>query len=184
MLASLKRLKAGARPDDWIPRITEVIKNASNALNDLRRVSRDMHPAAIEHLGLMKAIESLLENFESSNQTIIDSQVAFDERGLDGETQVHVYRMIQECLTNISRHAKAETCRVALWSADEALHILIEDDGIGMDSGSRRTGQGSGLGLFSIDERVRIVNGTWECLNAQFGGLRVKITIPCSSEGG
>src|SRR5690606_31903384 len=79
----------------------------ATAIGELRRISRDMHPSAIEHLGLAGALQGLLANLEAEGFDI-RTQIAFDEDALLPEAKLHIYRVVQEGLANIVRHADAD----------------------------------------------------------------------------
>ena len=89
--------------------IGECVSASTTALNGLRRISHDMHPAMIEHFGLEKAIRNLFENFETSQKMHTRLDLDFNATALSRDTELHVFRIIQECISNISRHA-AVTC--------------------------------------------------------------------------
>ena len=96
------------------------------------------------------------------------------------ELEVCAYRIVQEALTNIAKHAEATSCRVYLQRLAHALLISVEDDGKGIDRAERI---GSGLGLISIRERVAGFGGTFRLENANGRGTRLTVEFPVSTSG-
>ncbi len=176
--AGLKKLNGHDQSASSKADLSQIIQDSSRILKELRRISHDMYPAAIEHLGIIKAMQSLFERFENSTQIGTQAKLDFDESRLDGDTQLHVYRIVQVCLANIGRHSLAKKCVIEMNQTGDNLQIRMEDDGVGLKHEEGSTDSNHGLGLVSIEERVRIVNGKWQSDHGLLGGLRVNISIP------
>lgn len=176
VLNNLKRLMDIDLPAGIKASIGECVGAATTALNGLRRISHDMHPAMIEHFGLEKAIHNLFDNFEKSEKIRTRLDLDFDETSVPRDTQLHVFRIIQECISNISRHAAATCCELTIKAKGNRLEIVIEDDGVGLQP--QAVDEPNGLGFVSIDERVRTLGGTWEKTEGLLAGLRVCISVP------
>jgi signal transduction histidine kinase len=150
---------------------------ADGALQTIRDVSHLLHPAVLDDLGLPAAIDWYLQGFGRRHaiQVALDHQMS--TRRLPAEIETHAYRVVQEALTNVAKHANATSCRVALSCAGKELQISIEDDGRGFDAGAR---DGTGLGLIGIRERIAQIGGRLEIASSPRGGtaLRARIPVP------
>lgn len=184
VLGNLKRLGRETGPGNWKQAIPGLIQSATTALDELRRISKDMHPASISHLGLEKAIEALFENLESSSQIETGLTLSLDESRLTNEAKLHVYRIVQECLSNISRHSGATRCRASIVEEAGILTLTLEDDGAGLETGNAKGLPTSGLGFTSIEERVRSLNGRWDVSNGEWGGMKIDVMIPMPCAAG
>ena len=107
-----------------------------------------------------------------------------DER-LAPETEAAVYRIIQEALTNVAKHAKATSCRVYLQRLTNTLLVTIEDDGVGFDPADTRSADGThGLGLVGIRERVAQLHGTVRLESGPGKGTRLTVEVPAEARAG
>jgi PAS domain S-box-containing protein len=144
--------------------------------NDIHSLSRQLHPSILEDLGLTKAVESLCALF--SNREGIE--VAFTAENIPGtlpkDISLSIYRIIQEGLNNIAKHACARRARVALQRTDGRFCLSISDDGIGFDAAEMR--QKPGLGLLSMRERVRIIHGVLRITSEPKKGTTITIQVP------
>lgn len=178
VLGNLKRLGRETGAGNWKQAMPGLIQSATTALDELRRISKDMHPASISHLGLEKAIEALFENLESASQIETSVKLSVDESRLSDEAKLHIYRIVQECLSNISRHSGASRCHASIVDGDTTLTLTLEDDGAGLENGNPKELPTSGLGFTSIEERVRSLNGRWDVSNGEMGGMKIDVVIP------
>ena len=141
----------------------ELLLYLDGVIDDVRRLSRDLSPAILEDLGLQSALKYLI-NGVSKHYTV--SQ-AFEVEDLDqlfpAEAQIIIYRIFQECLTNISKHADATEVSIAVKEHDGLISLMIEDNGAGFDPALvlARRATGRGLGLAALDERARMLGGLW-----------------------
>jgi signal transduction histidine kinase len=130
---------------------------ADGALHTIRSVSRLLHPAVLDDLGLAAAIEWYAQEFARRHGIRVDVRHSLSNCRLPTEVETTVYRIVQEALTNVARHAGATSCRVAMSLCGEDLKVVVEDDGIGFDVAARK---GAGLGLIGIRERVGELGGS------------------------
>lgn len=177
VLGDLKKMRQDTPPKDWRRSIGKLVASATSAIEELRRISRDMHPSAISYLGLEKALGTLIENFEHSSGIDVDTEISLDESSLTSDKKLHLYRIVQECLSNVVRHADAKAITVSVYQGHGVTNVIIEDDGIGMIVSPTLERSTFGLGLTSIEERVRSLEGTWEISKGGMGGTRVTITF-------
>lgn len=178
VVGQLKQLSSGGNRPDVSKLIAQSLQSAGDALNDLRRILQDLYPVSLDHLGLMKSIQNLFETLELTQQIDTQLDLKFDEAQLSRPAQLHIYRILQECVSNISRHSEASRCICSIAASQGALNIAIEDDGIGPGAASDRQKAGGGLGLISINERVRALNGTWIISTAQPEGTLIRMRVP------
>ena len=158
----------------------ELLLYLDGVIDDIRRLSRDLSPAILEDLGLQSALQYLINGF-SKHYTV--SQ-AFEVEDLDqlfpAEGQIIIYRIFQECLTNISKHADATEVFIAVKEYDGLISLMIEDNGAGFDPAVvlARRASGRGLGLAALDERARMLGGTLEIRSQPGAGTMMTCIIP------
>lgn len=153
----------------------------ATAHEEVRRLARGLRPGVLEELGLVAAIERLCEDFEQVHGVTVRLKVSAAASGkLSLPVETSLYRILQESLTNVARHAHANSVNVTLTRTGDMVTLIIEDDGRGMHDisyGLSTLGRRS-LGLDSIRERALMLEG--ECIihNAEGGGLLVQVTLP------
>ena len=142
----------------------ELLHYLDGVIDDIRRLSRDLSPAILEDLGLQSALKYLIDGV-SKHYTVSH---AFEVEDLDhlfpSEAQIMIYRIFQECLTNISKHAGASEVSIAVKEKDGFISLVFEDNGAGFDPSQvlARRASGRGLGLAALDERARMLGGDSE----------------------
>jgi signal transduction histidine kinase len=166
-------------PEPLPPSTQARLEEARHAVHELsgrvRALALDLRPAVLDDFGLIAALEGLLERY--TRQTGI--AVEFVHAGVEGERfrpQVEVagYRIIQEALTNVARHAAVRQASVTVEASDGTLQVLIEDEGAGFDVSAVR----AGAGLGGMRERVTILAGELEIVSAPGSGTRVSAQLP------
>jgi PAS domain S-box-containing protein len=156
--------------------IAGVIELTDSIAVDLRRVSHGLHPSSLDLLGLGPAIRQLCADFSGRQSTAVTCEVQNVPRDLDHAVAISLYRVAQECLRNVLTHSHAAHARVELSSAGDEIRLRITDDGMGFDrEAARRTG---GLGLASMEERLRLAGGKFAIASAPGNGTRVEATVP------
>ncbi len=157
----------------------EARRLADLALQQVRDLSQLLHPAMLDDLGLPDTIAWYLGAF--SARAGIRAEFAhegMDER-LAGEIETCLYRIVQEAVTNVARHADASWCRVSLQRLPAVVRVTIEDDGRGFDPGKEpAAGTRRGLGLLGIEERVSGFNGSMNIETSPGAGTRLTIELP------
>jgi PAS domain S-box-containing protein len=178
----IRAIERGLRDDqqDLKAGCVELLLYLDGVIDDIRRLSRDLSPAILEDLGLQSALQYLINGF---NKHYTVSQ-AFEVEDLDrlfpAEAQIIIYRIFQECLTNISKHAAATEVSVAIKEHNGLIYLTIEDNGAGFDPAVvlARRATGRGLGLAALDERARMLGGTLEIRSQPGAGTRMTCVIP------
>lgn len=146
----------------------------------LRRISHQMHPAILEQFGLSAAIESLCEEFEGQMKVTVRFAAEGVPEQLDRNLALCLYRVCQECLRNVEKHAEAERVEVVLTGGEGWLRLLVEDNGKGFAGGRPR----QGLGLYSMQERLQLVGGALTMGSTEGEGAWVEAAIPLREESG
>jgi len=162
-----------AECDQMLIYINEVTEN-------VRRLSRDLSPSILEDLGLSAAIRWLVET--STNHSDITSSLDMMEieNLFSQESQVTLYRIIQECLTNISKHAQASHISIAIAEQDGQVFFCVKDDGQGfdLDEVSGKDPSSKGLGLATMYERILMLRGSLDIWSKRGAGTRVSFAVP------
>jgi signal transduction histidine kinase len=154
------------------PRIGELAQQASELCSDIGRIARRLDSSIVETLGLAPALESLCIEFSRIGFLPIDFQKAHS-CALEAQTALNLYRIAEEALWNVIQHSDAERASVRLIGGRRAVILTIRDSGRGFD-----TAQQMGLGLLSIQERVRRLRGTFHLKSQPQHGTELRITIP------
>lgn len=152
---------------------------ADGALHSVRDLSHLLHPSLLDDLGLPAAIDRYLRGISQRHGLSVDlMQENMDER-LQPEVEVCAYRIVQEAVTNVVKHAHATRCHVHLLRKTDLLEVTIEDDGCGFDTAAPPSPERPrGLGLLGIRERVATLRGTLRIISAPDTGTRVTVEMP------
>ncbi len=162
--------------DDAREKLRTVRDQAASLAEDLRRVAYRLHPSVLDHLGLGVALRAYVNEFTRSTQIHVDLSIDGIPRDLPNQIASCAYRIAQEALRNVSKHAQAERVEMILRIEGSFLTLLIRDEGVGFDLPSARP-QG-GLGLIGIEERVRLVGGSVSFETAPGCGTSVRVRLP------
>jgi signal transduction histidine kinase len=183
-LAGLRVLLSGARRSGDAQRLREAVDEAldivTGGVANLRALITDLRPAALDEIGLAAALESLADR--AAHQLDVEVELDLDlahERGdeasrLTREIESVAYRLVQEALTNVSKHAGAERACVRLRESRDALEIVVFDEGRGFETAERA----DGFGLVGMQERVALVHGALDVRSAPGQGTTVTARIP------
>ncbi|MBA4419385.1 MAG: hypothetical protein C0392_15995 [Syntrophus sp. (in: bacteria)] len=165
-----------AKCPDMVPEIDTLKEQIVNLSAALHHLSRDLHPSIIDDLGMAKAIESECTRF--AQQEGMD--VSFMTRGVPNkvnkEVSVPLYRIVQEALRNVVKHAQTRKARVSLIGSTRVLRLYIEDEGIGFDPKFIKARKG--LGIASMKERVRLLRGAISVESSSGRGTMVLVEVP------
>jgi signal transduction histidine kinase len=152
------------------------IKNINDAINEVRSISRSLVPVALGDLGLIPSIKDLVENIRKTK--LFDISFSYSklvERVLTEPQKLTVFRIIQEQVNNIQKHAAARSAKVALTLSKDEIQLVIQDDGKGFDCKSAKS---SGLGLINIKSRVELFDGSMQLQSEEGEGCELLIQIP------
>jgi signal transduction histidine kinase len=145
-----------------------------SALDDVRRLTTELRPPALDDYGLQPALERLTELVASSSGLDVQLNVR-STAALPPEFETALYRIIQEALTNIVKHAAASSVSVLVLDVEDGVRTVIEDDGAGFDASDVREGA---LGLLGMRERVSLLGGRFEVESARGTGTTLIVDLP------
>jgi signal transduction histidine kinase len=156
--------------------LTRLQGQANDLADDLRRLSHELHPGVLRHAGLAAALQARCAELARQHGLEVAFAAEGDLDGLPPEVALCLYRVAQEALHNVAHHAGARRVRVTLARAAGALELSVRDDGQGFDlAEARRAG---GLGLISLDERVRLVRGSVRIDTRPQWGTELRVQVP------
>ncbi len=171
---SLLRLGFGHNPE--LLRLAESMGGLlDDTMETVRRISSNLRPAALD-LGLVAALEWLAEDLETRSGICCRLDIGEDDIELDEDRATVVFRVVQESLTNVVRHAEASEVRITLRSAETHLNLQIQDDGRGFNP--KAPSPSRGFGLLSMEERVRALGGHLRLDTSPGAGVGLSISIP------
>jgi signal transduction histidine kinase len=150
----------------------QTVVGLEEQITELSRLINDLRPATLERLGLPGALEALAEESANRGDFEIETAIAVEAR-LSGDEERGVYRLVQEALTNVVKHAGAKRVEVTVRTADGKVAIAVADDGSGFDPAL-----GPGRGLLGMRERVQMLGGTIEIDSRPDAGTRVTASLP------
>jgi len=152
----------------------------NDAIEEVRSISRALHPFQLEELGLTKAIENVVNQLDESTDIFISSEVDNIQNVFKSEQEVNIFRIIQESLNNIIKHANAQAARVEVIKEAKQVQIIIKDNGKGFDF-SERYNDFKSLGLKTLKERTKLLNGSMKIDSEKNKGTTLAFTIPLAA---
>jgi len=159
--------------------LVQMGKKAEQLTTELQRLAHQLHPSLLEHVGLEAAIREYLDEFSTRNGLTTEIVVRELPSGISLEQATCLYRVLQESLQNVKKHAKAVNILVRLQPTRNGLELCIQDDGLGLNQPEEGT-RPKGLGLTSMAERVKALHGTF-CVKSTAGfGTEIHAWVPLS----
>ena len=174
--AARRRLASGIGIEPVTADLERLQRKTADLADAIREVSHGLHPAALEHGGLVAALKSFATEFGPLAELEILITAPDDAAGLAPDVALALYRVVQEAIRNIARHSGARRAEIILTVGAETVELLVKDEGRGFDL-SRSRG-GAGLGLVSIEERVRLLQGEVLVTSRPGHGTDVLVSIP------
>ena len=157
--------------------LVELQQQTLKLARNVRQLSHDLHPAVLQHLGLVKGLTWYCGELGRAHRVAITCTAEGDFGAITPDAALCVYRIAQEALRNVIAHARASRADVRLFQLGDQAQIMITDDGRGFDAASR-VERDTGLGLVSMSERARLIGGTVSILSRPNRGTQVEATIP------
>jgi signal transduction histidine kinase len=163
--------------------LADARSTTDEAIQSVRHLSQLLHPAMLDEFGLAVTLDAHVRSF--SQRTGISAELVQDGMNtrIAPDLEICVYRVVQEALTNVAKHAQARSCRVFLHRLSHSLLVTVEDDGKGMPSTERRSADNEppGIGLVGVRERVTRLGGRVEVESGAAKGTRLTIELPMSA---
>jgi PAS domain S-box-containing protein len=172
----------GAKPDAQKKRCQRLIQTVEEMADNVRKTTSYLRPDLLDHLGLVPALEWSIHDFTARRT---ETEVAFQTLGLkkrlNPKIELALYRLFQECMTNISKHAKATRVEIMLTYSHPRVIFIVRDNGVGQELSKRGTATGKapgGIGLLSMKERVASLGGSIDIGSAPGKGTTIRAEIP------
>jgi signal transduction histidine kinase len=160
-----------------LTRLKESIQLINDGVKAVRTICSGLRPGVLDDLGLATAIEWQASEFASRNDILCQVTVPPVDLHLDGDRATATFRIFQECMTNVIRHAQAKSVRVALVQEEENILLVVEDDGIGFSESDLSNTLGS-LGLLGMKERAQFCGGDVHIFSSPGKGTTVTVRVP------
>ena len=174
-LLKLKFDDASKNYEDFKDNYNNIIDSLNSTISDLRNIMYDLKPKNLEDLGLDFAVRKLSEHISKSTRKNGNVEIIGKTRRFDKKLELYVYRIIQECLSNIIRHSQASEYNIQLLYSENNLKIYIADNGIGFKI--EKVDKDKNYGLLNISERIKALKGTMK-INSSSEGTLLLFEIP------
>ncbi|MEM0517732.1 MULTISPECIES: sensor histidine kinase [Aequorivita] len=156
---------------------TETKQMVNNAIDEVRAISRDLHPFQLQELGITKAIEYNINFIDENSDLFISAEIDNIDNLFNKEDEVNLYRIIQESLSNILKHSKAEAGKVSVKKFTNTIIISIRDNGVGFDFAEKHQDDKS-IGLKTLFERTKFLNGQMKVTTKKDSGTVLEFQFP------
>lgn len=168
-----------------VDKAREELKNLKlvirESLQEIRKIIYDLRPMSIDDLGLIPTLNKYIENYTEETGIKVDFKVKGENNNLNKGIAVTVFRVLQEALNNVNKHAEASDVKINIEILNEKLNVLISDNGKGFDIekvNEEKDGINGGFGLISMRERIELINGKFTINSALGKGTNIFIEIP------
>jgi signal transduction histidine kinase len=161
--------------------LESAIRMVQGAVEEVRRIQRDLRPPTLDDLGLLATISWFCREFEGVYSDIrIEREISLEEKDVPDSLKVVIYRVMQEALNNVAKHSRTKSVHLALRKTDGRVEMKIQDNGVGFDPGEAfsRKGTERGLGLFSMKERTVLSDGHFSIKAAKGTGTAILASWP------
>jgi signal transduction histidine kinase len=175
ILLGLKSLEDAGDDDDLAESTSRLRELVVTTLQDVRRLAVELRPKALDDFGLVPALERLVETFREQTGIEVDLEPRLGDDRLPPEVETALYRITQEALTNVVKHAHANRVSIVLTRRGGSVSAVIEDDGRGF---AEEQGSENGLGLLGMRERVALVDGRLSVESSPGAGTTLSIEVP------
>ncbi len=160
-------------PEEYTKVNKNILKVTNKALASARKIAHDLMPPILEKFGLQSAIEELVDEYNTSKKVAIESDIAYPENHLTKTQELHVFRVVQELMSNSIRHGKAKEINISFQKKSDDLTIEYKDNGVGFSE--EIINQKKGLGMKNIESRIELLNGELTIKSAIKKGIYVSI---------
>jgi two-component system, NarL family, sensor histidine kinase DevS len=175
ILLGLKAIRAAATDAEAQRAEADLRTLVVQALQDVRNLAVELRPSALDDFGLAPALERLVHTFEERSGVQIALQASLGAERLPAEAETVLYRVVQEAITNVVKHAGADRVSVVVTRRDGGVSVVVEDDGLGFDPEEVRT---DALGLVGMRERLALLGGTLTIESTPASGTTLAVYLP------
>ena len=162
-----------------ISRLENLRAAAGKALQEVRRFSHELRPSMLESLGLCAAVELLINEINALGKICVSFDIDGSERRLTDETELVLFRITQEALSNIRKHSHATQAKVKIFYTSDSVRLSISDNGQGFDaSQTKAPGTGGGLGLVGMKERAQLIGASFRLKTKIGTGTSISVIVP------
>jgi two-component system NarL family sensor kinase len=155
--------------------VTETRDLLERTMREVRLISRNLRPSELDDLGLSPALQGLVEDYQLRTKIRVDCKCYLNREPLEKDAELAIYRIIQEALTNISKHAEASEVAIRLTQQQGQLLLYIRDNGRGFDVSKQH---GAGLGLANMRERASFMRASLSVHSMPWQGTEIRLEIP------
>jgi signal transduction histidine kinase len=171
----LERASQAAEPQRKEELVQRALRGTASLLDHIHEISARIRPALLDDLGLKDAVQSLLGDFERRTGIVPKAELRFERQDVPRVISDNIYRILQEALTNVSRHAQAREVAVTLQVDGRSLTLKVRDPGVGFSLAQL---DGKRLGLLGMRERTELLHGDFAVESAPGAGTEVRVAIP------
>jgi len=175
ILLGLKSLEQALDSDEGREGVASLRDLVVSTLQDVRRLAVELRPSALDDFGLAPALEHLVDTYGRQAAVPVHLEIRLGDERLPAEVETTLYRMVQEALTNVAKHADATSISILLTRTASSVRLVVEDDGAGFEPGGARDG---GLGLPGMRERVALLDGRLRIESAHGKGTTLVAEVP------
>ncbi len=162
--------------------LEEIADAATHAIDESKEIAYNLRPFQLDRLGLTQAIESMLKNVSDANNINIVAEIEPIDGLILKESEINFYRVVQESLNNIVKHAQSTEVRVTVHREPSAISLTITDNGVGFTVGAVNTSTKRGFGLIGLEERAKILGGALSLHSTPGEGTTVRMRIVAKGE--
>lgn len=176
VLTHLERVESAQSREKMLDATGHIYVAARQALDGIHEISNFLRPVGLDDLGLREAIATYVAEFKNDSGIHVKLSVDFREDSIPFNARLHIFRILQEALRNVRRHANARNITIALSNSSGGFHLIIEDDGIGF--AVDRVDFYKHHGILGMQERARYLDATLALTPAEEAGTRVELHVP------
>jgi two-component system, NarL family, sensor histidine kinase DevS len=157
--------------------VAELRERVVTTLQDVRRLAVELRPQVLDDFGLISALERLTQTFAESSGIKVEVETGTKRERLPAEVETALYRIVQEALTNVVKHAGAKRVSVLVTQRNSTAAVVVEDDGWGFDPDES---EHEGFGLVGMRERIELLGGRLRVESSKDGGTTIVAEVPVS----
>jgi signal transduction histidine kinase len=159
-------------------RIGELYKQTSEIASDIQNLSHELHSSKLEYLGIAAAMRGFCREFGEQQRVDVDFKTHDLPGLLAPDISLCLFRVLQEALRNSAKHSGVRRAEVRLWATPDDIHLVVSDSGAGFDNEAAK--QSRGLGLISMEERLKLLKGTFAIESQPQRGTTIHARVPLS----